>query len=152
MALPVTLPGLSDREAITDCIYRAINAFDLGDVEMLDSSLFPDATFGVASHLMHGMEQIRSQSFDFVSRLDTTHHPGNVRVLCVPGESKAKVHCSFLAYHWRKGDGMKEGTSRYTTGGYYHVDVERDGALWKARKFLVDVVWTDGDAGVMARE
>ncbi|KAI7284335.1 hypothetical protein KC345_g2330 [Hortaea werneckii] len=153
-----TLPtsqGLSDREAIADCIYRAMSAFDLADRALLDSSFFDDAVFQVVGDTMVGRQAIYEQSFDFVSKLDTTHHPSGIRIEFSSdgGRQAAQVCCSFIAYHWRPGEGMKEGASRFTVGGYYFVDVEKDttDGLWKARRFEVKALWTEGDAGVMSR-
>lgn len=103
---------------------------------------------------MVGRQAIHEQSFDFVSKLDTTHHPSGIRVeFSSDGGEAAKVCCSFIAYHWRQGEGMKEGALRFTVGGYYFVDVEKDAAdgLWKAKRFEVRALWTEGDVQVMSR-
>ncbi|KAI7538310.1 hypothetical protein KC331_g10437 [Hortaea werneckii] len=151
MSIHAFSQGLSDREAIADCIYRAVQAFDLADRALLDSCFFDDAVFQVVGDTIVGRQAIYEQSFDFVSKLDTTHHPSGIRIEF--STNGAKVCCCFLAYHWRQGEGMKEGASRFTVGGYYFVDVEKDTAdgLWKARRFKVKALWTEGDAGVMSR-
>ena len=154
MSIHPSSQGLSDREAIADCIYRAVQAFDLADCALLDSCFFDDAVFQVVGDTMVGRQAIHEQSFDFVSKLDTTHYPSGIRIEWPSNDANAaKVCCSFLAYHWRQGEGMKEGASRFTVGGYYFVDVEKDTAdgLWKARRFEVKALWTEGNVGVMSR-
>ncbi|KAI7091207.1 hypothetical protein KC356_g906 [Hortaea werneckii] len=154
MSFRPTSQGMSDREAIADCIYRAVQAFDLADRALLDSSFFDDAVFQVVGDTMVGRQAIHEQSFDFVSKLDTTHHPSGIRIeFSSDGGETARVSCSFIAFHWRQGEGMKEGASRFTVGGYYFVDVEKDAAdgLWKARRFEVKALWTEGDVEVMSR-
>ncbi|PWY81749.1 hypothetical protein BO94DRAFT_148728 [Aspergillus sclerotioniger CBS 115572] len=157
MSIPITLqaPSTDSREAIVDALYRTVLSFDTGDVALFNSAFFPDATFTFGDNVMEGRQSIHDNSFANIAKLDTTHFINNVRVSLVEGASnKATITASALAQHYRAGEGNKPGATRLMSGALYFLDVEKhegDG-LWKVRKWVMKLVWTEGDWGVMKGE
>ncbi|KAI1322529.1 hypothetical protein F5Y16DRAFT_38931 [Xylariaceae sp. FL0255] len=152
-SLPGALPGLTDREAITDMVYRVSTAFDVADEELLRSAMTEDITFAIESFTVNGVDDIIAKSFGHVSMMTTTHLIGNVRVLHKEGESTAKVTATALAQHYREGEGLSGSDTRYLVGGLYAIDAvkdEKDG-LWKARNWFLKPIWKEGDRSVMGR-
>ncbi|KAI0471367.1 hypothetical protein F4859DRAFT_485434 [Xylaria cf. heliscus] len=152
-ALPAALPGLTDREAIADTLYRAVLAFDHGDEALLRSAISEDITVeSVGSPTGSGIATIKAAVFDRVAySLDTTHFISNIRVSVESGATTAQVSCSALAQHVRKGKGREPGPHRYTTGAMYLCDVVKEEAsgLWKIKTWKANIMWTDGDPAVM---
>ena len=153
MSLPTVLPGLTDREAIIDVIYRATHAWDHADSALLESAFHPECLLELV-----GRETVRDHAglhaaLDFVMYdLDTTHSTSGIRIQHVPGENKAKVVCNFLNYHWRKGEGMDPSRPKFLGGGYYYVDVEKDAeGTWRAKYWKIQALWVEGDAAVVSR-
>ncbi|CAJ2512263.1 Uu.00g052780.m01.CDS01 [Anthostomella pinea] len=134
MALPASLPSLTEREAITDTLYRAIVGIDTADKALFDSALADDGRIEISGHVMEGREAIHAGMFDFIStKLTTTHFLSNIRIDVKPGATTAKVTAQSLAQHCRPGDGTQPGAAKFLAGGMYFVDVakdEKDG-LWK---------------------
>ncbi|CAK96479.1 hypothetical protein CBS63078_8472 [Aspergillus niger] len=154
--IPISLnhpPDLQTRDDIIDALYRAVLGFDTTDTRLFDSALFPDSTFDLFGNVMKGLPAIHTECFDKISKLDTTHFLSNIRVSMVEGDpNKAKVTASTLAQHYRPGEGNVDDTSRLLGGAFYYCDVERDVAgdgLWKLRNWVIKLIWTEGDKGVM---
>ncbi|KAK3068040.1 hypothetical protein LTR53_014696 [Teratosphaeriaceae sp. CCFEE 6253] len=156
MAFPITLSGLTPREAVLDALYRASLAFDTGSVALLHSALTPDAVFDLNGRVLTGIEAILAQSFAVVAKLDTTHFVTNPRVDLKDGGTEAAVTTGFLAQHYRLGTGGQGDAARYLVGGVYLVDLVRDeegeGGLWRARRWVIKSTWSEGDRGVMTGE
>ena len=147
-ALPAHLPGLTDREAIADTLYRAILAFDHADESLLLSAMIDDVEVETMGQSLKGIPQLKAAVFDRVSKLDTTHFISNVRVI-VETPTTAKTTCSALAQHVRPGKGHEVGPHRYMSGCLYACDVCKVGELWKITKWSANMVWTDGHQEVM---
>ncbi|KAJ5525754.1 hypothetical protein N7494_012404 [Penicillium frequentans] len=148
--LPAALPSLTTREAITDTIHRAVLAFDTDDKALLESSFFPDAVFDLDGRVLNGLDEICAQSFDMVSKLDTTHFISNVRVNYIEGASTASLTASALSQHYRPNTGKTPGATNFMAGSLYYVDVIQDtDGLWKVKTWRMKVIWATGDIGVM---
>ncbi|PYH85169.1 hypothetical protein BO82DRAFT_429658 [Aspergillus uvarum CBS 121591] len=151
---PTTLPALPLREAIIDPLYRAVLSFDDADLPLFESAFFEDAVFDFNGRVMEGRAAIKSGSWDSVSKLDTTHFLSNVRInLPAEDSTTATVTASALAQHFRAGQGNQPGTARLMSGALYSVDVERDlsegNGVWRIKRWRMNLVWTEGDWGVM---
>ncbi|EXJ78439.1 hypothetical protein A1O1_08839 [Capronia coronata CBS 617.96] len=148
-AVPAKLPGLTDREAIADAIYRAALAFDHADKDLLRSALTEDVVAEMPGFSTKGIPELKAAVFDRVSKLDTTHFLSNVRV-SIESATTAKVTCSALAQHVRPGKGFEPGPNKITTGGFYLGDAVKVGDLWKLKSWKAKILWVDGDRAVMA--
>ncbi|PMD19908.1 hypothetical protein NA56DRAFT_646809 [Hyaloscypha hepaticicola] len=157
MSHPDNLTSLSPREAITDAIYRATLSFDRNDATLLNSAFVPDhasVIFDFNGTPIHGLDAIRTQLLDVVGPMDTTHMISNVRIDLQPGGDEAQLNCYALAQHCLKGEGM-DGTGRkYLAASEYWVDlvkVEGQSGGWGITKWVMKIIWTQGDASVMKR-
>ncbi|PYH67983.1 uncharacterized protein BO88DRAFT_454876 [Aspergillus vadensis CBS 113365] len=153
--IPVTLNNPSSpqtREDIINALNRAILGLDTADSRLFDSALFPDSTFDLHVTVMSSLPNIHKDSYDNISKMDTTHILSNIRVTMVEGDdNRAKVTASALAQHYRPGEGNVHDTSRLLGGGLYYCDIDKDvtgDGLWKLRNWVVKLTWTEGDWGV----
>lgn len=148
--LPASLPSLTAREAIADTLHRAVLAFDTDDKALLESSFLAEAVFDLDGRVMNGLDEICTQSFDIISKLDTTHFISNVRVQHVEGASTASMTASAFSQHFRPKEGNTPGATYFMAGSLYWLDVVRDiEGLWKIKTWKMKVIWTTGDAGVV---
>lgn len=147
----VNLSGLSTREAVADVVYRCVNAFDTADYNLLESALTEDCVGDLAGTKMTGLETLKKESFDRVSKLDTTHFVTNVRV-DLKGETKATLTATATARHYRAGEGTTPGATHFTSGGLYTLECVKDGSdgSWKANYWGLKLIWFEGDFGVMS--
>ena len=150
-ALSPTLPGLTDREAVADTLYRAVLSFDLADETLLSSAMTDDVEFAMAGLSLKGIPELKAAVFDRVSKLDTTHFISNLRVV-VESPTTARATCSAQAQHARTGMGRDPGPHRYMSGALYACELVKVGDLWKIAKWTANIVWTDGNRDVMAGE
>ena len=73
MSLPHLLTPLTEREAVTDAVYRAIEGFDNNDVSIFDSAFSqPDAVFQLNERVINGADTIRNEILAKVGPMDTT--------------------------------------------------------------------------------
>ncbi|CAD6586383.1 MAG: hypothetical protein ASARMPRED_002521 [Alectoria sarmentosa] len=157
MAFPTSLSSLNVREAITDAIYRCVLGLDTDDQALFDSAFTPDASFDLNGTVMSGLDAIHTGCYDTVSKLDTTHFISNVRVNVRGGDddgdstTTASMTASALAQHYRRKQGTEAGATRLLTGSLYFLDLVKDGedGLWKIKHWRLQLVWTEGDWGVM---
>ncbi|KAK9237015.1 hypothetical protein V1525DRAFT_405379 [Lipomyces kononenkoae] len=147
--LPAQLPGLSDREAVADAVYRAVLAFDTADEALLRSALTEDVVVEMLGQSISGISELKAAVFDRVSKLDTTHFISNVRV-SIESATAAKVSCSALAQHIGTDKGLDPASSKYTSGGLYLCDTVKVDGLWKIKTWKANFIWTNGDPSVMA--
>ena len=81
LLLPAQLPGaITDRQAITDALYRAVLAFDHADESLLLTALTEDIAAEMPGSSAKGIPEFKAAVFDRVSKLGTTHFISNVRV------------------------------------------------------------------------
>ena len=155
MSYPHALTSLAPREAITDALYRAIIGFDRNDTAILDSAFAgEEVTFelkGDASRTAHDLTTIKNGVLTHVGLMDTTHSISNIRVDVKDGANTASLTCYALAQHCPPGRGKEPDGPKLLVGGEYLIDLvkdEKDG-LWKIKKWVLDVIWRQGDRSVM---
>ena len=72
---PIHITASAQKEAILDCVYRAVNAYDRNDLALHDSAWLtssPTTTFVLNGSTLTGMDQIR-KPFELVGPMNTTH-------------------------------------------------------------------------------
>jgi hypothetical protein len=155
MSYPHALTSLAPREAITDALYRAIIGFDRNNMAILDSAFAgEEVTFelkGDASRTAHDLTTIKNHILARVGLMDTTHSISNIRVDVKDGANTASLTCYALAQHCPPGRGKEPDGPKLLVGGEYLIDLvkdEKDG-LWKIKKWVLDVIWRQGDRSVM---
>jgi hypothetical protein len=154
MSYPHSLPSLSDREAINDTVYRALLGFDHNDVPLFNSAFISaqeNMLFSINEREIHGLAAVRSQLLDFVGPMDTTHMISNVRIELKDGAENAKLNCYALAQHCPPGTGRDGAGKKYLAASEYWVDVVKEGGEWRIEKWVMKVIWTQGDVEVMQR-
>jgi hypothetical protein len=147
------LTSLTEREAITDALYRAVIGVDSNDALLFNSAFGEDAVFHMNGHIINGLDAARAQLLDFVGPMDTTHMISNVRVDIKEKASTASLTAYALAQHCPPGRGRETGGPKYLAAGEYFVDLvknESDG-VWKIEKWEMKSIWSQGDASVMQR-
>jgi hypothetical protein len=107
------LSSLTEREAITDALYRAIIGFDSNDIAIFNSAFSgEDVEFVFKGTPISGLDAVRTQFPDFVGPMDTMHMISNVRVEVKDGASTASLNAYALAQHCPPGRGNElEGRS-----------------------------------------
>jgi len=159
MAHPHSVTSLTLREAITDALYRGVIGFDHNDVSIFNSAFAgEDVSFELLAGegektIVSGLSTIRTQVLDHVGPMDTTHMISNVRVDVKDGADTASLTAYALAQHCPPGRGKEPDGPKYLVGGEYWIDLIRDDGdgLWKIKKWVLKVIWTQGDASVMQR-
>jgi hypothetical protein len=147
MALPISLPALTDREAIVDALNRFTTGLDTADAALFDSAFFSDARFEMNGQALDGLDVIHERLYNLVSKLDTTHFITNVRANVEAGSSKASMTATALAKHYRSGQGQTPNAHCFSAGSRYTVDCmkEENGSFWKIKHFKGESVWFEGD-------
>ena len=148
------LCSLSQREAITDALYRAAIASDHHDSALFDSAWAgEDVSMEIHDdkiRVMDGLSMIRTNVLNRVGPMDTTHNISMVRVNYQAGVDTASLTATSTAQHAAPGTGMDPNGIKYTVGGEYSVDLIKDQAdVWKIKKLVLNVIWTSGDASLM---
>lgn len=159
MTLPNALNALTTREAIADALYRVLRGFDRNDREAFDSAIFDeDVEMEIRAgegetRSMKGLTLIRDTVLAAVSQMDTTHTISNVRIQVEDESKHAKLQCYALAQHCPPGRGREPDGPKWLVGGDYTLDLEKDEKddLWKIRKWILEVIWRQGDPAVMGR-
>jgi hypothetical protein len=153
MSHPHALTGLTEREAITDALYRAIISCDRNDASMLDTAFSSNPTVTIAGGpSITGLDALRAQLLDFVGPKDTQHIISNVRV-DIKDSTTASLTCYALAQHAPPGQGPDPDGPKLMAGGEYFMDLVKDeeDGLWKIEKWELKVIWRQGDRSVMQR-
>ncbi|KAI2711951.1 hypothetical protein CBS147332_5587 [Penicillium roqueforti] len=151
-SLPAALtPALSGRDAIADTLYRCVLGLDTNDVALFDSAFTSTATFSIRDKTFSGLPAIRTDIFDMISKLDTTHFVTNIRINIADSGVKAAATASALAQHYRGGKGNEPDQPRLMAGAQYYADLVKDeeSGLWKIEAFKMTTSWAEGDRGVM---
>ncbi|KAJ5851331.1 uncharacterized protein N7529_010716 [Penicillium soppii] len=154
-----SLPDLNTKEAIADALYRATIGFDRNDIKVFESAMTEDTSFEInpgpndPRSLINGLSTLKSSVFDHVGPLDTTHMITNVRVNHRAGEKTASLTAYALSQHCPPGRGAEFAGPKYIAGSEYWIDlVQGDGdGLWKIKKWVIDVIWRQGDPSVIQR-
>jgi hypothetical protein len=157
MSSPAILNSLTPREAVTDTIHRVLIGIDHNDISLFNASFAGEDVImelnGAQKNTITGLSAIVTNVFDHIGPMDTTHMIGNARVDIKEGADTASFFAYLIAQHCATGQGRDPGAPKYTVGGEYEVDLIKDGkdGLWKIKKFVVNVIWNQGDASVMAK-
>ncbi|PVH71705.1 hypothetical protein DL98DRAFT_520914 [Cadophora sp. DSE1049] len=163
MPHPHTLTSLSTREAITDTLYRAVIAFDEHDTALFNSAFAsssptssPSSSDDVVVILdgkpITGLSSIRTQLFDFIGPMDTTHILSNIRIDVQDGANTASLTTTAMNMHAPAGRGGDPNGPKFLAGTRYRVQFVRVDGEWKVVRWEMDVVWRQGDVSVMNRE
>ena len=75
----------------------------------------------------------------------------NIRVDIKDGGKEAQLNCYALAQHCLEGEGMKPDGKKYLAASEYWVDFVKGDVGWGAEKWVMKIIWTQGDASVMQR-
>lgn len=159
MSYPRSLASLTPREAITDALYRAIIGFDQNDIPSFESAFIGE---NVTFELDAGEnEQMKVESLSIirdvvlaqVGPMDTTHSISNVRVDIKDGADSASLTCNVLAQHCPPGKGKDPNGPKYLVAGEYSIDLLEDKTegLWKIKKWVLKVIWRQGDASIIPK-
>lgn len=151
-ALPTVLSSLSTKEAITDALYRFVLGLDNADLALFESAFTEDGVFEFNGDVMQGKDTVRAKCYDRISPLDTTHFISNVRVDFKEGDSEASLTASSLAQHYRAKQGLVPNATRLLTGAMYSLKLINDtkSSLWKIKYVNAQLIWTEGDWGVVS--
>lgn len=157
MSRPHTLSSLSTREAITDALYRACIGLDRHDVSILDSAFAGEDVSielrGDDTMTFDGLSNIHAQLLDHVGPMVTTHMVSNVRVDVTEGADTASLTAYALGQHCPPGKGKEPDAPKFLVCGEFWIDAVKDkgDGLWKIKKWILDIIWRQGDASVMER-
>ncbi|KAL5600592.1 hypothetical protein FOVSG1_008404 [Fusarium oxysporum f. sp. vasinfectum] len=148
--LPAQLTGdLTEREAISDALYRAVLSFDHADEALFLSAITDDIDAKMPASTAHGIAEFKAAVFDRVSKLHTTHFLSNVRIN-IESSSTATATCSALAQHVRPGQGADPSSAKLTSGAFYACDMVKVRHLWKMKTWKANNIWLDGDPTILA--
>jgi hypothetical protein len=157
MSYPHPLSSLTPREAIADTLYRAVLGFDRNDMAMFDSAFAgEEVSFelkGDPSRNANDLTTIKNYVLARVGLMDTTHSISNIRIDVKDGADTAYLTAYALAQHCPPGRGKEPNGPKLLVGGEYLIDLvkdEKDGQ-WKIKKWVLDVIWREGDRSVMER-
>jgi SnoaL-like domain len=151
---PQILTSLTEREAITDALYRAIIGFDSNNVSIFNSAFIgEDIVFDFNGTAINGLDTVRKQFLDLVGPMDTTHMLSNIRVDVKEGASTASLNAYALAQHCPPGRGNEPNGPKFLAASEYFIDVVKDKSdgTWKIEKWVMKIIWSQGDASVMQR-
>ncbi|KAK4033441.1 hypothetical protein C8A01DRAFT_40104 [Parachaetomium inaequale] len=151
---PQYLPSLSERDAVADALYWAAIGCDHNDAELFNSAWAgEDVSFEIHDdnkRVMSGLSIIRKNILEIVGPMDTTHNTAMVRVNLKDGADTATLTAISTAQHSPPGMGRDPTGPKYTTGGEYSVDLIRDeSGVWRIKKLVLCIIWTQGDASLM---
>ena len=111
---PKLSPPLTDREAVSDALYRLVTSLDTGDEALLRSFLTDDVVLNLSGTVVERFKAVHDMCFSTVAPMDTTHHLTNMRVNTI--NDTAHASCSALAQHFRPGEGLATGSTFYLAG------------------------------------
>ena len=158
MRSSTSLTGLTTREAISDALYRAVLGIDTNDLSLFKSAVVDLQEFSFQMNggaEMKGEDAIMGGMFNFVGPMATTHSISNIRIEVKDDvATTASMTANAVARHQRQGTGEDPTAPHLTAGGIYTVDLVKDSSdgLWKMKKWVLNTIWRDGDASVMARD
>ncbi|PYI20268.1 hypothetical protein BO99DRAFT_401896 [Aspergillus violaceofuscus CBS 115571] len=154
--IPTFLPKIppQTKDAIIDPVYRALLAIDAANPALFASAIHEAARFSLNGRLLEGADAITTHVYDTVSKIETTHHLSNLRVIEFDElEGTASLVATVLAQHYRPGEGLDASSRGLLAGGLYFVGVireEGDDEVWRVKEWSLRVLWREGDEGVMA--
>ncbi|GAA2915638.1 hypothetical protein GCM10010443_92220 [Actinoplanes cyaneus] len=147
------LADLADRAAIADTLHRYTAGLDLGDAELLTSSLTEDAVVDLGPAMQRigyefpplGPREVAvSTLIGAVGPLDSSHAISNIRA-AVEGDT-ATVYAYAQAQHFKPGTGSDPKVTRHALMmNRYTASMVRDGEQWRIRHLEIANAWFDGD-------
>jgi hypothetical protein len=151
------LTSLTPREAVTDVVLCMLHGLDRNDLDVFSAAFTgEDAVLelnGGGQTLLHSRSAIVERVFNPIGPMDSTHMISNVRVDVKDGADSAFLTCFVLAQHAAPGKGREFDAPKYMVGGDYAIELVKDGAdgAWKIKKFVLEVLWNQGDPVVMQK-
>ncbi|KAI0869077.1 hypothetical protein GGS24DRAFT_512560 [Hypoxylon argillaceum] len=150
--LPATLAGnLTDREAITDALYRAVLAFDHNDEALLLSAITPDLEAKMPGAYTEGIDEFKAAAFNRVAKHNSTHFLSSIRI-DIQSNTTAQATCTVVSQHVCPDEDYDPTANKFSSGGMYRCDLVKVDNLWKIRKWVANYLWVDGDPTVTACE
>ncbi|AQZ11093.1 hypothetical protein BZL39_N00100 [Zygosaccharomyces parabailii] len=148
-----TVTSLVEREAITNVLYRAVMGFDNNDFSLVQAALSGQDFVFDLDGILKDFEAIRTDINGCVGPMDTTHMISNIQVEFKDGASTASLTALALAQHCPPQKGKDQGSSKFLTGSKYFIDLVKDKSdgSWKIKKWVMRIVWTEGDHSIMQR-
>jgi len=154
MSRPHIFSGLTEREAIADALYRVLIGLDHNDIPMFDSAFAgdgDDAIFIFRGKEIKGRDNIKTEIIGWVGPMVTTHTISNARIDIKEGGKTAAFNSYVLAQHCPVGRGEDNYGPKWLACAEYFVDLVKDDSdgSWKIKKWLINVIWSQGDFSVM---
>ncbi|GAA0228171.1 nuclear transport factor 2 family protein [Cryptosporangium japonicum] len=153
MTESTALSALTDHASIVDTLHRYAAGLDLGDADLLASSLTEDATVDLGPAMrrigydfppLQPRETVVGALIAAVGPLDSSHSISNVRST-VDGDT-ATVHAYAQAQHFKPGVGSDPTVTRHALMmNRYTATMVRDGAAWRIKQLDIANAWFDGD-------
>jgi hypothetical protein len=147
--------SLTPREAVIDTVTRLVTALDYNDLEAFRDTFLGEESImilnGSGTKTLDSLSSIVKNVFDLIGPMDSTHMLTNPRVHLKDGADTAVFTSFVLAQHCEAGKGRDPAAPKWLVGGSYEVDLVRtERNEWKVKKYVVDVIWNQGDSSVMA--
>lgn len=140
-------PSTDDRLAIIDLTIAYCWALDTHDWAGLESLFAPDATADLAAPLLHGVEEIKQRVRRALDTLDASQHiVANHQVDVDEGGATARCRCYLQAQHVRHDTA---GGDNFLVGGRYWDTLVHGPDGWRISHRRLEVLWRDGNPGVM---
>ncbi|CCE83104.1 Piso0_003676 [Millerozyma farinosa CBS 7064] len=144
------LNSFLERENIKDSIYCITDAFDQNNFSLMESVCDKNMTFDLNGFVIQGLEEIRNKSLNVVGPMDTTHTVSNVRVDIKSDRRKATATANAISQHFPAGQGQEKNAKNFLAGTRYYFELAKDEAgSWKIEKYVLKIIWTQGDISVM---
>ena len=144
---------VTDLAAITDTLHRYTAGLDLGDAELLTSSLTEDAVVDLGPAMkrigydfpaLSPRETVVGTLIAAVGPLDSSLAISNVRATVE--DDTATVHAYAQAQHYKPGTGSDPAVTRHALMmNRYTATMVRDGDRWRIRHLDIANAWFDGD-------
>ncbi len=139
--------GLEDRQAIVDVTIRYCWAIDERRFEDFDDVFTKDARVDYGSlPTLEGRDAVRAYVERVVAPLDVTQHLVTNHQI-TQDDDGIRSRCYFQAQHVRRG---LDGGDNFIIAGIYRDAWSRTEAGWRIRARALEVLWTDGNAAVVA--
>ncbi|WP_250007610.1 nuclear transport factor 2 family protein [Actinoplanes sp. M2I2] len=152
--------SLLDRAAIADTLHRYAAGLDLGDDELLASSLTEDAVVDLGPAMrrigydfppLSPRETAVTVLIGAVGPLDSSHSITNIRI-ALDGDD-ATVYAYAQAQHYKPGVGSDPAVTRHALMmNRYTAEMVRDGRQWRIRHLDISNAWFEGDATMLLGE
>ncbi|GIE75689.1 hypothetical protein Aph02nite_16390 [Actinoplanes philippinensis] len=144
---------LIDHAAVVDTLHRYTAGLDLGDADLLASSLTEDAVVDLGPAMrrigydfppLAPRDTVVSALIGAVGPLDSSHAISNVRAT-FDGDV-ATVYAYAQAQHYKPGTGSDPSVTRHALMmNRYTATMVRDGERWRISHLEIANAWFDGD-------